>query len=150
MILIVEDDERLARLLSVTFKKMDWPSLLAQNGVDAYRLVRQKGLQCLLLDMRMPMLNGMEFLSIMKTEGINVPTIIMTGDSAFEVDKLETFPHVIGFIEKPFAVPEIVEMIQPHIASASDAASQRLRAARAAGAPPLSGQGRPFRRTWGA
>jgi DNA-binding response OmpR family regulator len=40
MILIVEDNERLARLLSLTFKKMEWSSHLAQNGVDAYRLVR--------------------------------------------------------------------------------------------------------------
>ena len=115
MILIVEDNERLTRLLCATFKKMNWRSHVAQNGVEAYRLVRQKGLLCILLDIRMPMIDGLELLSIMKKENINVPTIIMTGDSDFDMDKLHAFPNVIGFMGKPFAMNEIVEMIRHYI-----------------------------------
>jgi DNA-binding NtrC family response regulator len=117
MILIVEDNDRLARLLSLTFKKMEWSSHLAKNGVDAYRLVRRKSLKCVLLDLHMPMINGMEFLSLVKKENIHVPIIIMTGQMDFDMEQLHEFPSVVGFIEKPFTMPEMVATIQECVPS---------------------------------
>ena len=147
MILIVEDDERLSRFLAAAFKRMNWPCTMAQNGVDAYRLVHEKDRQCLLLDMRMPMLDGMEFLRVMKREGINVPTIVMTGQDDFDVKTLEAFPNVVGFVGKPFTIEDVVEMVLPHMTSAlrTAGAADRLRANRPPG-PPAGPRLPP--RTW--
>jgi FixJ family two-component response regulator len=65
----------------------------------------------------MPMINGMEFLSLVKKENIHVPIIIMTGQMDFDMEQLHEFPSVVGFIEKPFTMPEMVETIQECIPS---------------------------------
>jgi FixJ family two-component response regulator len=60
----------------------------------------------------MPMIDGMEFLKIMDKQGIDIPTIIITGERNVDAEKLEQYSNVAGLLIKPFVPAILIEMIQ--------------------------------------
>ncbi len=99
---IIDDDEALRD--SLTF-------LLSSAAIDAksydsataYLTDAKRGVSgCIVTDVRMPGMSGIEFLRKLKSEGVSVPVIVMTGHGdvplAVEAMKLGAF----DFLEKPF------------------------------------------------
>ena len=114
MILVVDDDARLAGALAVVFEKKGYRVQVANDGGEAYRYVKDPDCKLLLLDMHMPRLNGAELLILMANEGINVPTIVISSFRDFTSEELEGFPGVIGFLRKPFEMSELVKLVKKH------------------------------------
>ncbi len=79
-ILIIEDSlyqrENLKSLL------LDFPLEIetAESGEAGLQLIRSQSFDCVLLDLIMPGLNGLEVLKCLQGEGLNVPVIIITSD----------------------------------------------------------------------
>ena len=78
---VVDDDEAVRDSMRILLESLgievqDYPSaseFLARNGVD--------GDGCLLLDLHMPGMNGIELLELMQEQGTKLPTIVITGRS---------------------------------------------------------------------
>jgi len=100
---VIDDD--LAMRDSVAF-------LLDVNGFDAktyesavkfLQIVTKLPLDCVVTDVRMPGMNGLELVQKLKSEGIDCPVIVVTGhgDVALAVEAMKA--GVVDFIEKPFS-----------------------------------------------
>ena len=112
MILVVDDDPRIVNTLATVLRHEGLEVESAVNGADAYEHVTSPDCRCMMLDINMPGVNGMELLQIMQSKGLQVPTIIMTGNKDFKRDEALAFPFVHEVLEKPFDVMKAVQFVR--------------------------------------
>ena len=114
--MLIEDDMIEVMKLNRTISTlgMEHKIIEANNGEDALKMLRSQELpDLILLDLNMPKLNGIEFLSILKADDQlkYLPTVILT-TSNNEKDLKECFKiGVSGYILKPLKYDDYVEKI---------------------------------------
>ena len=77
-ILIVDDDLKMRVLMKAVLESNGWPSIEASDGVQAIEMCRSEKPSVVLLDMRMPKMNGLETLLELKKLDSDLPVIIIT------------------------------------------------------------------------
>jgi len=81
VVLIVDDDENIVRLLSSLIRKEGFKTLQAHDGKTGLALVRSEKPDVMLLDIKLPDMDGMEVLRQTKDLDQNLPVIVITGYS---------------------------------------------------------------------
>ena len=110
-VFVIDDEEAvrlsLAKLLrALGFPSRAFPSATSYLESDA---LHEDG--CLLLDLRMPGMSGIELVEELHRRARAVPIIMMTGHTdATSVQRLEAFP-LLGFLEKPFSVNQLKALL---------------------------------------
>ena len=111
-VLIVDDEKNIRLTLSQTFTAMDLESDTAVNGEEALEKLQKKNYRLMLLDLKMPGMDGMEVLRQVSALRPDVKIIIITAhgtiDSAVEAMKL----GAVDFIQKPFTPKEIRSIVK--------------------------------------
>lgn len=107
-ILIIDDEESFRHMLSVILKKEKYDVETASNGEEGLQKVADSPFDQILCDIRMPQMDGLEFLREVQKMGVNATIIMMsaygTVDSAIEAMKLGAY----DYISKPFKPDEII------------------------------------------
>lgn len=106
-VLIVDDDEKLVKLLQTYFDKDGFISYSANNGLDALVAVREKKPDIIVLDLMLPGLDGWGVCRIIRRDS-DVPIIMLTARDE-ESDRLVGLE--IGaddYVTKPFSPKEVV------------------------------------------
>jgi len=73
---------------------------------------------CLILDVRMPGMSGVELLEHLERVGARIPIVFMTGDSASKLRSKATSARVVEFLEKPFSDDTLFDAIERAIRAA--------------------------------
>ena len=111
-ILIVDDEELQRSLLKGFLQKQGFQVLSAANGADALQIFRHTPVELVLLDHRMPDMNGDELLARMKAQNPLVRAIMITAfatvDTAVKVMQL----GADDFLEKPVDLTQLLQKIQ--------------------------------------
>lgn len=106
-ILIIDDDEAILDSCSQVLHKAGYSVKGARNGEEGLKLFIKETFQVVLLDLKLPGLDGLEVLEQIRTENPVTPVIIMTGyatvESAVEAMKLGAF----DYMAKPFSPKEL-------------------------------------------
>ena len=97
----------------------------AQSFLEAYRPERRG---CLILDVRMPGMNGLELQRRLNQSGASLPVIFITGHGDVPMSVKALKGGALDFLEKPFHGGELLALI--HKAFLQDARSRRERAAK--------------------
>lgn len=108
-VLLVDDDTTNNFLSARTLRQADAAAQLfeAMNGYDALELVKNEMLDFILLDVNMPVMDGLLFLEALQqlqsTTGFNAPTVVLltTSESYLGSDEALHCPLVKGFLTKP-------------------------------------------------
>lgn len=110
-ILIVEDEERIARFVELELKHEGYAVDKANDGRTGLSLAEQGGYDLILLDIMLPGINGIEILRrIRKTS--EVPVIMLTARDAV-MDKVSGLDMgADDYITKPFAIEELLARIR--------------------------------------
>jgi two-component system response regulator AtoC len=107
-ILIVDDEENFRHMLSVILKKEGYDIETASNGGEALQKIALNPFDQILCDIRMPQMDGLEFLNEVKKMEVDATIIMMsaygTVDIAIEAIKLGAY----DYISKPFKPDEII------------------------------------------
>jgi len=107
-ILIVDDEESFRNVLTVILKKEGYEVEGAANGEEGLKKMSDSAFDHILCDIRMPQMDGLEFLQESKKGGGESPIIMMsaygTVDTAIEAMKLGAY----DYISKPFRPDEII------------------------------------------
>ena len=107
-ILIIDDEENFRHMLSVILKKEKYDIETVSNGEEGLQKVADSPFDQILCDIRMPQMDGLEFLREVQKMGVNAAIIMMsaygTVDSAIEAMKLGAY----DYISKPFKPDEII------------------------------------------
>ena len=116
-VLIADDIEDNRQLLAQLLGPVGFETRLAINGAEAIQQFEQWRPHLILMDFRMPVLDGLEAIRRIRTmEGGNEPTIIAVTASAMDENRHELME--IGaddFISKPFREAELFEKIHVHV-----------------------------------
>ncbi len=107
-LLIIDDEENMRHMLKAMLARSGYAIELAANGVEGLEIVRQRGFDYILCDIRMPEMDGMEFIKQAKNL-LSETTVIMmsaygTVDLALEAIKNGAY----DFISKPFKTDEVL------------------------------------------
>jgi two-component system response regulator AtoC len=106
-ILIVDDEETIRTSVQSTATEEGYEVFLAENGADALKLVETNELDLVLLDLRLPDINGIQVLQRIKEINEDILVIVITGyasvESAVHAIKLGAYEY----IKKPFKADSI-------------------------------------------
>jgi len=111
-ILIVDDEKTIRWSLGEGLRKANFEILEAASGEEGLQLFADKSPDCVLLDQRLPGMDGIEVLRRMRKDNPEVPVILMTAygevERAVEAMKLGAF----DFVTKPFLIEKIKVTIE--------------------------------------
>lgn len=126
-LLVVEDEERIASFLHKGLTAHGYAVEWASTGGEALRLGTSPDIALVILDLKLPDLDGLEVLAKLREQGVTVPVLILSARAqvADRVRGLELGAD--DYLMKPFAFEELLARVR---------ARMRSRPAAAAGAPP--------------
>jgi DNA-binding NtrC family response regulator len=111
-LLIVDDEEDFLNSIAERLGMRDFDIMTASEGNLAIKLAKKGKFDVALLDMRMPGMDGMELLQILKKKHKFLEVIMLTGhaaiDSAVEATKLGAF----AYLEKPYDFEKLLEVLK--------------------------------------
>lgn len=113
-ILIADDDPDFLNSIQALLTSRGYLVLLATNGRQAVERILSTDIDVLILDLRMPVLNGIETYLELKKAGRAVPTIIITAfmdEESGTIEKLHAL-SVSGVLRKPFDPQELLGAIE--------------------------------------
>lgn len=125
---LVDDDEAVRRSAGFMLKTSGFQVRTYESGVELLKAVASLEAGCILLDIRMPGMDGLEVHQALKDKGVTLPVIIMTGhgDVALAVQAMKG--GAIDFIEKPFEKAVLLAAIDQGLAHLRRAAADRTSA----------------------
>lgn len=113
IVLVVDDDPDFADSTERYLVSRGYKVLVARSGQDAVDKALANGIDVLVLDLRLPILSGLEVFLELRKQGRHLPTIIVTGyaeEEAGAIDKLREL-SVSGCLVKPFDPSELLDAI---------------------------------------
>ncbi len=124
-ILIVEDEARIARVISLELKHEGYAVEIAGNGKDAINLALAEDWDLILLDVMLPEMSGFEVLRRLRMQDEQTPVILLTArNSVF--DKVNGLDHGANdYITKPFEMEELLARIRSAIRVATTAQGKK-------------------------
>ena len=111
-ILIVDDEENLRHMLSVMLDKQGYQVSCAANGEQALARLATDSYDYILCDIRMPEMDGRQFLQQAVGRGITTPIIMMTAYGAVDTAVACMQDGAYDFISKPFKQDEIIIVLK--------------------------------------
>lgn len=112
LILVVEDEDELAKLIAVHLEEAGMQTQLCNRAAHALRFLKRNFANLLLLDINLPDQSGFALLEDLRKNDLTIPTIFLTGN-ALEVNKVRGLE--LGgddYITKPFGYAELVARIR--------------------------------------
>ena len=109
-ILVAEDTESNFLLLSIILRR-DYEILRAFNGAEAVEICRAEHPDLILMDIKMPGMNGIDTTATLRKTGTQVPIVALTA-FAYDNDKLLAFEAGCNdFLSKPISPPELRRIV---------------------------------------
>ena len=107
-ILVIDDEENMRHFLKALLEQEGYNVFLAENGCAAIEILKNEKISTTLCDIRMPEMDGIEFLNQLSAKNITTTVITMSAygtiDLAIETMKLGAYDYV----SKPFKPDEIL------------------------------------------
>ena len=113
-ILIVDDDYVSLRLASLVLGQNNFEVYTAKSGLDAISFLKRNEVDLILLDIEMPMMNGMKTLETIRkdTQISKTPVIFLTASADKETVVNACKLEVADYIRKPFVSAELLERVK--------------------------------------
>lgn len=102
-VLIIEDTNSIGVVMQSWLKKAEINSELVGTGKEGIERIQKGGIKVLLLDLQLPDMNGLEVLDLIKSEGLDITTVVVTasGSITTAVDAMRRGAY--DFLVKPTA-----------------------------------------------
>lgn len=111
-VLIVEDDDSVARFLMQATREAGYSPVATDNGADAFHLASTEGFDLILLDLMIPQLNGFEVAKRLRASNVMTPILIITARDALD-DKIQGLDSgADDYIVKPFQIAELLARVR--------------------------------------
>ncbi|MCP4153321.1 MAG: response regulator [bacterium] len=112
-ILLIDDSPTLRKLLRFYLKRKGYSSNEANNGKAGLELIERENFDLIILDMNMPVMNGLAVLEKLKVkEGFSVPILILSADKEEESKAAGISFGASYYMTKPFKPEEVIARIE--------------------------------------
>ena len=126
---LVDDDEAIRKSVGFMLKTSGFRLKTYENGLELLKMAGALEAGCILLDIRMPGMDGLEVQAALRDKGVGLPVIIMTGHGDVTLAVQAMKAGAIDFIEKPFEKAVLLSAIEHGIERLERSAGNRDRAA---------------------
>jgi len=116
-VLVVDDDESIRLFVSMALQEEGYDVISAADGAAALQVVEQTPPDVILLDMRMPVMDGWQFAAAYhQRPGPHAPTSVMTAarDAAARAAQI----HADAYLAKPFDLDELIRRVDQYASRA--------------------------------
>jgi len=111
MVLVVDDDESMRVALSYLFQSMSLPVKLFSSAAELLKSQLPDMASCLVLDIRLPGVSGLEFQDVLAKSEIRIPIIFMTGHGDIPMSVRAMKGGAVDFLTKPFRDQDMLDAV---------------------------------------
>lgn len=129
---IVDDEDAIRRSAGFMLKKSGFSVTPWVSGVEFLKHVKHAEQGCILLDVRMPEMDGLEVQQQLSERGVSMPVVVLTGHGDVSIAVRAMKAGAVDFIEKPFEKAVLLTAIESAFERLDDARGRAGRAADAA------------------
>jgi two-component system, response regulator, stage 0 sporulation protein F len=115
-ILIVDDEIGIRLLLEDLLGSEGFQVHTAQNGKEALEMITKHKMDLMMIDYKLPMMDGIEVVKQLEKEGNHIPTIIMSGLTENFKDHTYELTSVVKVLSKPFDVLAVRDYVKEILA----------------------------------
>ncbi|MGD8932922.1 MAG: response regulator [Chromatiales bacterium] len=109
---IVDDDAAVCRAISLLVRSAGLQARSYASAEEFLRVYRPDGPACLVLDVRMPDMDGLELQVILAEQGVSIPIIMISGQADIPMAVSAIQRGALDFIEKPFTRGHLLQLVQ--------------------------------------
>jgi DNA-binding response OmpR family regulator len=128
-VLVVEDERKLAHVLSSALQAEHYDVVVAATGEDGFYRANAELFDLVVLDLMLPGRNGLEILHTLRERRIETPVLILTARDGVDDRVLGLDLGADDYLVKPFALPELLARIRALLRRGRPADVLRLKAA---------------------
>ncbi len=114
-VLIVEDEPKMLRLLELNLSDEGYTTRSAASAEAALSLLRQESVDLVLTDLRLPGMDGLEFLQAAKRVSAALPVVVMTAYGTVETAVEAMKAGASDYVLKPFSLEEVKLIIRKEL-----------------------------------
>jgi FixJ family two-component response regulator len=111
IIYVVDDDPSMQVALTFLFQSMNFNVRVFGSAADFLGAKLPNVVSCLVLDVRLPGVNGLEFQDVLVKAGIHVPIVFMTGHGDIPMSVKAMKAGAIDFLSKPFRDQDMLDAV---------------------------------------
>jgi len=118
-VLIVEDEESIRRFAAVNLTARGYAVIEADNARDGLDMLRDRLPELVLLDMRMPGMDGFDLLEAKAQDPdiADIPVIVLTASMGAADAVEEEYTGVVAVLHKPISASELIEAVATTLAT---------------------------------
>jgi DNA-binding NtrC family response regulator len=114
-ILIVEDEAKMRRLLELNLGEDGFTTFSAGDGEVGLKMLRENSIDLVLTDLKLPGMNGLEFLQAVKRQNAALPVVVMTAFGSVETAVEAMKAGASDYVLKPFSLTEMRMVIHKEL-----------------------------------
>src|SRR6202050_534590 len=114
-ILIVEDEAKMRRLLELNLGEDGFTTFSAGDAESGLKLLRENSIDLVLTDLKLPGINGLEFLQAIKRQNAALPVVVMTAFGTVETAVEAMKAGASDYVLKPFSLSEMRMVIHKEL-----------------------------------
>jgi len=111
-ILLVDDEEDFASTLAERLVLRGFQAEVATSGIDALRHVREDDFSVLILDVKMPGIDGLGLMAEIKRKRPDLPVILLTGHGSVVNAETGMKEGAFDYLMKPIDIDKLIEKIR--------------------------------------
>lgn len=111
-VLYIEDDEMIREQMKLFLRKKVNKLLVAENGLKGLEIFRDKSIDCIVTDLKMPVMDGIEFCKNIRQSNKSCPIIITTAFSDVETIIGAVDLNIDKYLLKPIKGKDLVKAIE--------------------------------------
>jgi FixJ family two-component response regulator len=108
---VIDDDQSMRATLSSLFRSVDLGVELFESAAEFLSHNRSDGRSCLVLDIRLPGVNGLDFQEQLQNAGIRIPIVFMTGHGDIPMSVRAMKAGAVDFLAKPFRDQDMLDAV---------------------------------------
>ena len=145
-VLVVDDVPAMAEQYAYDLKRVGgYHTIVAAGGDEALDLLAREPIDCVVLDLEMPGIDGFEVLRRLQQRGIDTPVIVYTGTGSYDRCVQAVRLGAYGFVDKAEPIERVVQEIENAVSRGRLVKEVRTLRSRFDGETPLIGDSAPMR-----
>ncbi len=131
LVYVVDDDDAVRRSAAFMLRHAGFKVVQVESGVAFLKLAKNAERGCVLLDVRMPEMDGLEVQQHMVKEGIDMPVVILTGHGDVDIAVQAMRTGAVNFLEKPYEKEALINSMEEAFSRLEEADLKEMAASEA-------------------
>jgi DNA-binding NtrC family response regulator len=111
-LLIVDDEEGIRESVGLILSEDDYALRFASSGEEALRRLAAEPFDLVLMDIKMPKVDGLEVLRAMRRRGFAMPVLFLTAYQSVELAKEAARLGAVDYLPKPFDRDQLLDVVR--------------------------------------